>query len=170
MIREVGASIGRAVLGGVGRAASRFQERRMLSADLLESDDAYLAVFDAPGATAADVEVQFERGAVSVRIDRFREFYDDYEMVIPGRGLALDGAVDLPEGASVDPDRAEATLTESGTLEVLLPKAKGQDGEETDRSTVVGTSADQDSGSGSEADAESGTEGKAGSEGGSDDA
>ena len=177
MIREVGASIGRAVLGGVGRAASRFQERRMLSADLLESDDAYLAVFDAPGATAADVDVRFEGGTVSVRIDRFREFYDDYEMIIPGRGLALDGAVDLPEGASVDPDRAEATLTESGTLEVLLPKAKEKDdgdGRDGDGATVVGTSADRDSGSGSGSESEAETDeteengGTGATEGGSD--
>ncbi|MCQ4332577.1 Hsp20/alpha crystallin family protein [Natronomonas sp. F2-12] len=155
MIREVGASIGRAVLGGVGRAASRFQERRSLSADLLESDDAYLAVFDAPGATAADVDVRFERGAVSVRIDRFREFHDDYEMVLPGRGLALDGGVELPEGAAVDPDRAEATLTESGTLEVLIPKAADEsteDGDDGGETAVVDTSAEPDSGTGSETD------------------
>lgn len=130
MIREVGVSIGRAVLDGIGRATSRLQESRALSADLLESDDAYLAVFDAPGVTAADIGVRFKDNTVSVQIDRFREFYDGYEMVFPGRGLALTGDVELPEGASVEADRAEATLTQNGTLEVLIPKSKAENDEE----------------------------------------
>jgi len=124
MIRDVGVSLGRAVLDGIGRAASRLQERTSLPADLLESDEAYLAVFDAPGAIGDDVSVHFEDDTLSVRIDRFREFYDGCEMRFPGRGLALGGEVSLPEGASVDADGAEATLTRAGTLEVLLPKAE----------------------------------------------
>ena len=139
MIREVGTSIGRTVLDGIGRAASRLQERKSLPADLLESDDAYLAVFDGPGATAADVSVRFEGNTVSVSIDRFREFYDGYEMLFPGRGLALDGDVTLPDGASVDPDRAEATLTRNGTLEVLIPKVTEGAAEETDEETSIET-------------------------------
>ena len=139
MIREVGASIGRAVLDGVGRAASRLQERRSLAADLLESDDAYLAVFDAPGATAPDINVRFKGNAVSVRIDRFREFHDGYELLLPGRGLALDGEVELPEGASVDANQADATLTEAGTLEVLIPKSEDWDGSETATTEVEAT-------------------------------
>ena len=147
MIREVGTSIGRTVLDGIGRAASRLQERKSLPADLLESDDAYLAVFDGPGATAADVSVRFEGNTVSVSIDRFREFYDGYEMLFPGRGLALDGDVTLPEGATVDPDRAEATLTRNGTLEVLIPKVTEGAAEETDEETSI----DTDDGSGTAA-------------------
>ena len=139
MIRDVGASIGRAVLNGVGRAASRLQERRSLAADLLESDDAYLAVFDAPGATAPDIGVRCEDDTLSVRIDRFREFHDGYELLLPGRGLALDGEVELPEGAAVDADRAEATLTQDGTLEVLLPKSEGGEGSETATEAVDAT-------------------------------
>lgn len=135
MIREVGKKVGRTVLDGIGRAASRLQENRSLSVDLLESDDAFLAIFDAPGATADDIAVRFEKNAISARIDRFREFHDDHEMIFPGRGLGLSGSVDLPEGAVVDADRAEATLTESGTLEVLVPKAE-TDGIETDESTA----------------------------------
>jgi HSP20 family molecular chaperone IbpA len=127
MIREVGASLGRAVLDGIGRAASRLQERTSLPADLLESDEAYLAVFDAPGAIGDDVSVHLEDDTLSVRIDRFREFHDGCEMRFPGRGLALGGEVALPEGASVDADEAEATLTRAGTLEVLLPKTSDAD-------------------------------------------
>ena len=127
MIRDVGASIGRVVLDGIGRAASRFQERKSLPADLLESEEAYLAVFDGPGATAADVSVRFEDDTLSVDVDRFREFHDGYEMRFPGRGLALGGDVSLPDGASVDADSAEATLTRHGTLEVLIPKTEPSD-------------------------------------------
>jgi HSP20 family protein len=148
MIREVGASVGRAVLDGIGRAASRLQERRALAADLLEGEDAYLAVFDAPGAAAADIGVRFEGNSISIRIDRFREFYEGYEMVFPGRGLTLNGAVDLPEDAAVEADNAEATLTRKGTLEVLIPKSESAEGDSekepssaTDVETATGTEA-----------------------------
>ena len=153
MIREVGTSIGRAVLDGVGRAASRLQESRSLSADLLESDDAYLAVFDAPGATVPDIGVRFEGGTLSVRIDRFREFHDGYELLLPGRGLALDGEVELPDGAAVDADQAEATLTQEGTLEVLLPKSDDGEGSRTATAAVDAT-AEPDPGSEPETGAE----------------
>ncbi|MFQ3320660.1 MAG: HSP20 family protein [Natronomonas sp.] len=128
MIREVGESIGRAVLTGVGRASSRVQERKSLSVDLLESDDAYLAVFDAPGATAGDVQVRFEGDTLHVQIDRFREFHEGYEMRFPGRGLTLHGELTIPDAEAVDADAAEATLTKNGTLEVHIPKV----GEEVD--------------------------------------
>ncbi|QLD90038.1 Hsp20/alpha crystallin family protein [Natronomonas salina] len=123
MIRKVGESIGRVVLDGIGRAASRVQERKPLPADLLESDDAFLAVFDAPGTTAGDVQVRFEGHTLMVNVDRFREFHDGYEMRFPGRGLTLDGEVTLPEDVDVDPEAADATIRDNGTLEVLIPKA-----------------------------------------------
>jgi len=90
--------------------------------DLLESDDAYLAVFDAPGATSSDVQVRFEDNSVEVRIDRFRDFHDGFEMRFPGRGLSLDGTIHLPPDADVDPDEADATLRTNGSLEVRVPK------------------------------------------------
>jgi len=122
VIREVGESIGEAVSETVGRAVGRAQEERPLPSDLLESDDAFLAVFDAPGATAEDVQVQFDDGRVEVRIDRFREFHEDFEMRFPGRGLTLEGNVRLPRDAAVDPEGASATVRENGTLEVRIPK------------------------------------------------
>ena len=122
MIREVGESVGRAVLSGIGRASSRVQERRPLPADLLESDDAYLVVFDAPGARAGDVDVRFEADTVTVRVDRFRDLHEGYEMRFPGRGLSLSGSVTLPESADVEAGGADATLAQDGTLEVLIPK------------------------------------------------
>ena len=135
MIREVGESIGRVVLDGIGRAAGRVQERRPLSTDLLEGDDAYLAVFDAPGARAGDVDVRFESGTLTVRIDRFRDLHEDYEMRFPGRGLSLTGSVTFPESADVEAGAADATLTQNGTLEVLIPK-RDPDEEEADATEV----------------------------------
>ena len=121
MIREVGESIGRVVLDGIGRAAGRVQERRPLSTDLLEGDDAYLAVFDAPGARAGDVDVRFDEDTLQVRVERLRADHDEYEMRFPGRGQRLRGSVTLPD-RDVAADAAEATLTGTGALEVLIPK------------------------------------------------
>lgn len=126
MIRQVSESIGRAILDGIGRAASRVQERKPLPADLLESDDAYLAVFDAPGSTAGDVKVRFQKQTLTVQIDRFRDHQDGYEMRFPGRGLTLRGKVTFPDGAETKADSADATLTSNGTLEVLIPKADAE--------------------------------------------
>jgi HSP20 family molecular chaperone IbpA len=130
MIRELGRSLTDTVLESVGRAASRVQERRPLPVDLLESDDAYLAVFDAPGATSSDVQVRFENDTIEVRVDRFREFREDYEMRLPGRGLSLDGSLTLPADAEVNAEAAEATLRKNGSLEVRVPK-NGHGGEMT---------------------------------------
>lgn len=128
MLRRTVESLGNAVLDGIGRAAGRVQERKPLPVDLLENDEAFLAVFDAPGATASDVRVRFDDDAVAVRIDRFREFHEGFEMRFPGRGLSLDGRVSLPEGAAVDPDGATATLSGNGTLAVRVPKLDGDSG------------------------------------------
>jgi HSP20 family molecular chaperone IbpA len=125
MIRELGESLGNTVVETVGRAVGRAQESRPLPVDLLESDEAYLAVFDAPGATASDVQVRFEDREVRVRVDRFREFHEGFEMRFPGRGMSLDGRVSLPEDAAVDPAGATATLTDNGTLQVRIPRAAG---------------------------------------------
>ncbi|MFC6905012.1 Hsp20/alpha crystallin family protein [Halalkalicoccus tibetensis] len=121
---EIGKSVGNRVAESVGRVSSRVQESRPLDADLLESDDAYLAVFDAPGVSAGDVEVRFANGEVRVRLERFREFHEGFEMRLPGRGLSLDGHVRLPEDAAIDPEAATATLKDDGTLQVRIPKGE----------------------------------------------
>lgn len=123
MIRELGRSARDAVMEGVGWASSRYQENKPLPVDLLESDEEYLAVFDAPGVRTADVAVQFDRNTLSVRIDRFRDIHQGFDLRIPGRGMSLDGEVRLPADAQVDPDAASAVITSSGTLEVHVPKA-----------------------------------------------
>lgn len=119
---QLGRSASEAVLERVGRTASRLREARPLRPDLLEHEDAYLAVFDAPGVEASNVQVRFEAGEVVVRLDRFREHYEGFDMRYPGRGLSLDGRVRLPDDAAVDPEAASATLRSNGTLEVRIPK------------------------------------------------
>ena len=123
-LKEFGRSAMNTVLDRVGRGVSRMQEKTPLAHDLLESPDAYLVVFDAPGTTDGDLQVRFRRGAVEVRIDRFREFHEGFETRFPGRGLSLDGRAELPRDAAVDPDAASATLSERGTLRVRIPKAE----------------------------------------------
>lgn len=131
-LRELGESVGKRMLSGAGKVSARVQEERPLGADVLESDDAYLVVFDAPGVEMDDVQVRFEEGSVRVRLDRFRDVHEGYEMVFPGRGLTLEGNAALPEDAAVDPTAAEATLTETGALHVEVPKVVADDGGDGD--------------------------------------
>lgn len=133
MIRGVGEAVGDAVMSSVGRVFGRAQEQRPLESDLLESEDDYLVVFDAPGVRAEDVQVRYEDGTVHVRLDRYREHASDFEMRFPGRGLTLSGKRALPDDAAVDPEAASADLKPNGTLEVRVPKVaetdEGQGGE-----------------------------------------
>ncbi|GAB7094681.1 hypothetical protein JCM30237_18340 [Halolamina litorea] len=121
-LSDIGGSAVDAVMERVGRGVSRMQERKPLPYDLLESEDAYLVVFDAPGVEPSDVQVRFVDGEVQVRADRFRAFHEDFETRFPGRGLALSGRAKLPPDALVDAEGADATLTDNGTLEVRIPK------------------------------------------------
>ena len=127
---ETGRSVVRRALERLGRGWSRMQERRPLSYDLLESDDAYLVVFDAPGVRGEDLNVTFLDHTVEVELDRFRDFYDGYEMLFPGRGVSLSGSAELPRDANVTPQGANATLTRNGTLQVEIPK--NDDGRDVD--------------------------------------
>jgi len=119
---ELGGSAVKSLMERVGRSVSRVQERKPLPYDLLESEDAYLVVFDAPGVEPTDVQVRFVDGEVQVRADRFRAFHEGFETRFPGRGLALSGRAHLPPNAVVDAEGADATLSENGTLEVRIPK------------------------------------------------
>jgi HSP20 family protein len=125
-VREFAESVGEAVLRRMGRTASRVQEESPIPVDVLESDEQYLVVFDVPGATASDVQVNYTGTAVQVRVDRFREFREGYDMLFPGRGLSLDGRAELPGDAIVNAEDARAKLRDGGTLHVYLPKAEGE--------------------------------------------
>ncbi|MEF8775989.1 MAG: Hsp20 family protein [Haloarculaceae archaeon] len=133
MIPDWGRTAGNAVLKAVGRTVGQAQEQRPLPVDLLESHDAFLAVFDAPGISTSDVAVRIEDGRIEVRVDRFRPAHEEFDMTVPGRGMSLDGHVELPEDATVDPDAAEATLKDVGELHVRVPKVdEGTDTEEAE--------------------------------------
>jgi HSP20 family molecular chaperone IbpA len=122
--KEFGKSAASAVLERVGRGVGKVQERKPLPYDVLESSDAYLVVFDAPGVTQSDVQVRYVDGEVQVRLDRFRDFHEGFEMRFPGRGLSLDGRARLPPDADLDvaAGDASATLSDNGTLRVEVPK------------------------------------------------
>ena len=122
-VRRLGESAANAVLERVGRGMSKVQERKPLEYDLLESDEAYLVVFDAPGATSSDIDVRLLDGEIKVQVDRFREYYEGFEMRFPGRGLALDGRAQLPADAAIEPDDVTATLRDNGSLHVRIPKS-----------------------------------------------
>lgn len=123
MMPNVGSVANDIVFETIGRALASKQECRPLPVDLLESDEAFLAVFDAPGATATDVQVSYEGNRIRVTVERFRTLYDEYDVQVPGRGLTLTGEVSLPEDVPVDVDGASATLNDDGTLHVRVPKA-----------------------------------------------
>jgi len=147
-LSEFADSVGDALLSRAGRLSARYQQRRGLESDLLESDDAYLVVFDAPGATSSDVQVRYLDGSVLVRLDRFRDYHEGYEMRFPGRGLSIDAAVELPEDAVVDAEAATATLTRAGTLEVELPKdgSAGEPAVDEDHGAELDEEADEGTG------------------------
>ncbi|WP_435098213.1 Hsp20/alpha crystallin family protein [Halarchaeum sp. P4] len=122
--RAYGEAATRAVLKRIGRAASRLQATTPLAADVLESDEAFLVVFDAPGVEPRDAEVEADETGVTVHLDRFRNYREGFETLFAGRALSLEGRADLPEGAVVDPEDARARLDEDGTLSVFVPKAE----------------------------------------------
>jgi HSP20 family molecular chaperone IbpA len=103
-----------------GRGVSRVQEMGDIPTDLLESDDAYHLLVDAAGASPADVAVRAVGRTVTIEIDRFRSFDPDYVLRYPGRGMQLSTSIDLP--AAIDPEGAEATVNQQGTLSVHIPK------------------------------------------------
>ncbi|MFB6135101.1 MAG: Hsp20/alpha crystallin family protein [Halanaeroarchaeum sp.] len=115
--------VGTTLVDTVGRVASRFHEISPLRADVLESPEDFLVVFDAPGTTVSDVTVSLTDHVVRVKIDRFRHAHEGFELRFPGRGLSLDGHAQLPEHASLDPAGASATLHDDGTLTVTIPKS-----------------------------------------------
>lgn len=122
MRQSIADSVEELVYETVGQGLSQSQECKPLPVDLLENDEEFLLVFDAPGASARDVQIEYDDGTVSVRVDRFRDHYDEYELQVPGRGLTLRGTASLPGDAHVDPEQARATLTETGTVQIFLPK------------------------------------------------
>ncbi|WP_254767247.1 Hsp20/alpha crystallin family protein [Salinilacihabitans rarus] len=129
-------SVGNTLYRQIGRASSQVQRQRSLPVDVLEGEDSYLVVFDAPGAETDDLQVRYVDGTVKVRIDRFREFREGYAMRFPGRSMSLDGEAELPADAIVDADAGTARLTETGALRIEIPKEGSGDGAEREEVTV----------------------------------
>lgn len=146
MIQDVGESLRSSLAETVGQLFGRAQEQRPLPADLYESDNEFLAIFDAPGAEPLDIQVTYDDSAIEVQVDRFREFYDGFEMAFPGRGLTLDGRVELPEDESVDPTEAAATLREDGTLHIRVPKVDDDTTAESEDDSVTAIDDESESG------------------------
>lgn len=151
-LRDIGESLSSALYRQIGRANGRVQSHRSLPADILENDSSYRVVFDAPGAEPDDVQVRYLDGNVKIRVDRFRQFYEGYEMRFPGRGMALNGDAELPTDAVVDPDAGTARLSETGTLSVEIPKDSAIDADET------ASTPDREDASVADADSESSAE------------
>ena len=136
-------SVGNALYRQLGRANSQVQNHRSLPVDILENESSYQVVFDAPGTEPDDVQVRYLGGTVKIQIDRFRQFRDGYEMRFPGRGMELDGEAELPDDAVVEPDAGEATLTETGTLRIDIPKASSADAVESAETETPDAEADE---------------------------
>ncbi|PGF15583.1 heat-shock protein Hsp20 [Natrinema sp. CBA1119] len=137
-LKDLGKSVGSALYRQVGRANGRVQNHRSLPVDVLENDASYRVVFDAPGAEPDDVQVRYLEGNVKIRIDRFRQFHEGYEMRFPGRGMSLSADAELPTDAVVDPDAGTARLSETGTLRVEIPKdAAVSDASEAESDTKI---------------------------------
>ena len=111
----------------VRRGIDRFSRRGSVGTvdvDVLDEPEAFVIHADAPGVEEEDVQVRYVDGDVYLRIERFRPPYEGFDLVVDGRVMSFDGRITLPEGVSVDPEYAEATLNGDGTLHVTIPKAE----------------------------------------------
>ncbi|AGB36521.1 Hsp20/alpha crystallin family protein [Natronococcus occultus] len=138
-LSDFAGAVSAALYRQIGRANGRMQRHRPLAVDVLEDETSYLVVFDAPGAGPDDVQVRYLEGTVKVQLDRFRQFHDGYEMRFPGRGMELEGEAELPGDALVEPDAGMATLTESGALQIEIPKRSAVDDVDIEDTTESGT-------------------------------
>ena len=120
----IGDAVGYRLYHQVGRARSHLQESRSVTVDVLEGDDSFLVVFNAPDVDPESVEVRFMEDTVYVDLERFREYREGYRMRFPGRGMTLSGKATLPARAVVDPEAAVARVTERGTIAVELPRGE----------------------------------------------
>lgn len=119
----LGNAVGYRLYHQVGRARSHLQETKHVSVDILENDESFLFIFDAPGIAAEDIDVRFVDDTIYVTLERYREYREGYRMRFPGRGMTLSAEAPLPEHAIVEPEDAIATVTDAGTLQVELPRA-----------------------------------------------
>lgn len=95
-------------------------------ADLLESETAYLLVFDLPGATDDTVDVRERDGVLHIEARRSKSAPTEFEYLEENRSLFLDATLPLPPDAS----GAEATAAiTNGVLEIEVPKQRAVEGD-----------------------------------------
>lgn len=88
--------------------------------DVLESDDAYLLVFDLPGIAEDTLEVAADQGRLTVEGRRAKDHPTGYRYVREDRSLFVDVTLPLPPDA--DAEATESDL-ERGVLTLHVPKA-----------------------------------------------
>ncbi|UWG48715.1 Molecular chaperone (HSP20 family) [Halanaeroarchaeum sp. HSR-CO] len=93
-------------------------------ADLLESDDAYLLVFDLPGVEADGLDLTVRDNRLTIEAIREKTVPDDFWFREEERALYLDADLPLPPDAAGN--QATADL-DAGVLEVTLPKVSGRE-------------------------------------------
>jgi HSP20 family molecular chaperone IbpA len=113
----------------------RIGKRLPTSADMLESDDEFLVLINAPGCDEEDIDLRFVRGSLKVNAERT----ETHEGFVPVREERPDRIAEtVPVPAEVDVDGAEATY-ENGVLHIRLPKT-GEDEETTEEEPETGYS------------------------------
>ncbi|THE65484.1 Hsp20/alpha crystallin family protein [Salinadaptatus halalkaliphilus] len=90
--------------------------------DLLESEDAYLLVLDAPGVTADSLELSVADGTLSIEATRQKDRPDAYRYLEENRPMFVDVSLPLPEDAVAAETEA---AVDRGVLEIELPKRSG---------------------------------------------
>lgn len=105
-----------------------------IDVDLYETAEEFVAVADTPGAQEGDVQVRYLEDRILVRVERFREHREGFEVVVPGRPLTTYGEIELPNDAQIAARTAAATLRKNGTLMIELPKAEALDSVDTQQS------------------------------------
>lgn len=89
-------------------------------ADLLESDESYLLVFDLPGVDEDGLEVTIRGTRLTIEALREKDVPEEFWFREEERALFLDVDVPLPQDAAGE--QATAAL-DAGVLEVTIPKA-----------------------------------------------
>jgi HSP20 family molecular chaperone IbpA len=91
-------------------------------ADVLESPEAYLLVFDVPGVTEDALDVTVTGNTLSIAARREKAVPDQFWFREEARPLFLDVDVPLPPDAH---GSAATAHLDSGVLEITVPKASG---------------------------------------------
>lgn len=90
-----------------------------VSADLFESEEAYLLVIDLPGASAGETSVSTADGTLHIRASRSIDPAEESTVIKRERAERL--SLDLPVPADGDAEQATASIAD-GILEITIPR------------------------------------------------